>query len=133
MNILEIQKKKEQLRNQAKAQIAELDALEKQLERIEREKAAEKLKKNYENNRDSLAAILFKLHAKDFVDFDLSQLKSDVVAILNPEPSATKAPGSKKTKSAKVIPENEPAPVETSGLDIEPPEETEEPKNHLAY
>ena len=94
MNISEIQKKKEALRNQ----MAELDAQAKKLARLEREKAAERLKKNYENNRDALAAILFKLHAKDFADFNLVQMRADVTAILNPQ-ALTPSDNGKKAMS----------------------------------
>ncbi len=102
MVISEIQKKKEALRISMKRQIAELDAQEKKIIRLEREKEAERVKKNYESNRDGLAAILFKLHSKDFAGFDLSELRASVVAILNPlkpEASLKKVSGPKNEKS----------------------------------
>ncbi len=120
MNVTEIQKKKDALRNMMKAQIAELDAKEKKIIKIEKEKAADRLKKNYENNRDSLAAILFKLHAKDYSDFSLPLLKESVSAILTPapktEPTPKKVVGSKKEKAEVAVPD-----IEVNGGGVEEP------------
>jgi len=95
MNAIEIKKKKEALR----LQIMELDKQEKKIERIEKEKAAERFKKNYENNRDALAAILLKLHSKDFDGFDLAQLKVEVTEILMPPEKETAATKNRKAKT----------------------------------
>ena len=130
MNVTEIQKKKDALRNMMKAQMAELDAQEKKIIKIEKEKAAERLKKNYENNRDSLAAILFRLHAKDYSDFSLLQLKEDVAAILTPpktEPTPKKVSGPTKEK----VGVTEPG-VEINCAATEDPVQ-EEVLTHLSY
>ena len=131
MNVTEIQKKKDALRNMMKAQMAELDAQEKKIIKIEKEKAAERLKKNYENNRDSLAAILFKLHAKDYSDFSLLQLKEDVAAILTPVPKTEPAP-KKGSDPIKEKAEDTESDVEVNGVVTEEPTQ-EEVSAHLSY
>jgi len=99
MNAADIQKKREAL----KLQLVELEKQDREIARVEKAKAAERLKKNYENNRDSLAAILWKLHSKGFADLDIAALEQEVCAILTP-PKTEVVPAKKtKTKNDEVV------------------------------
>jgi len=119
MNAADIQKKREAL----KLQLFELEKQDREIARVEKAKAAERLKKNYENNRDSLAAILWKLHSKDFADLDVAVLKQEVSAILTP-PKTKVVPATKtKTKNVEAVSPEPELEVDAAFTESEPVDE----------
>lgn len=99
MHTADIQKKRAPL----KTKLANLVKQKKMIARSKRVKAKEKLKRNYKKKRDALAAILWKLHSRNFAKLDLSILEQQVAAILTP-PKAEVTPAIKpKNKIAEVV------------------------------
>ena len=73
-----IKKRKEALRQQ----LLELEAEERRITKLEREKEAVLQKKLHENNRNALGELMLKLIANEFADVDFDSLKRDAAAIV---------------------------------------------------